>query len=874
MDKKKLRERIEPLSKEQTVYFAWRCTVLALPFLGSNGNFNYWDKKVRQKHIYSIFHVLDVCSVNYPADDAADATAAAVKAADDAAKAAAYAVNAGYAKAYTTAKAVAYAAAAAAKAADTVAKSVVYAANADYAAAAKVAKAADDAAADAAYAAAEAANGTEKKIDLESIFLKDLHTIQNNGEGGDPHKLTNLYGELMDNFQKALDAEGCLYWGRLYKSIFDAGFKWEPEKIRGRASVPKEIQEQGAASVATYLEESEVKGAVRLNEARIIILGDKGTGKTCIARRLIAPEALMTTDDESTAGVDTTLWKLKDKNINVRIWDFAGHTVTHAVHQFFLSERSLYLMVYDGRTEERNRLEYWLNHMKNYGGDSQSLILVNKRDQHCVDIPINSLKEQYPIVGFYTFSIKDDLVALKTFRNEVSGYIIDNPSWKMQEIPLNYYQVKDQLENLFENSREHITKDEFNKIAEEYDVKNIEELLKNLHFLGVSLWYRDMEEFDKLVLNPEWISHGVYKIINWVNEAKKYSLKLNDFATVFKEDGNRYPVKEHKFLFELMKRYELAYETDGEDLIIPHLLKEDRPAELPDFPVGESLMLKYESKQPLPSDPISRFIVRHNQEIKQDKNNDLVWRHGVVLEDGNGSIALVRKEDRSISVSVKGGDKTKYISVLRKTLNDIFNSYKSEKPELKYRIEQFGQLEDAPETTNPLWLSDRNICKHYNREKPYYDVNTDKDIPMAPIMNFYNIKAENVIAGGRDSQLAIDNSTHFNFYDCNISLQSGLNELSQLLTEAGNKEEAKDLENVATVLEQVETSKNKEEVKKKGIANRLKRLVDDLNNKESKLHNIVNGVKNGVSIAQDIGKGYNDIAQWVGWPQVPTPFLK
>ena len=125
-------------------------------------------------------------------------------------------------------------------------------------------------------------------------------------------------------------------------------------------------------------------------------------------RRLINPDAPMTDDNDSTGGLILRFGNWRKKISSVRIWDFAGHTVTHAVHQFFLSERCLYMMVYDGRTEERNRLEYWLNHMKNYGGDSKAIILVNKRDQHSVDIPINSLKEQYPIEGFYTFSIGDD----------------------------------------------------------------------------------------------------------------------------------------------------------------------------------------------------------------------------------------------------------------------------------------------------------------------------------------------------------------------------------------------------------------------------------------------------------------------------------
>ncbi len=105
-------------------------------------------------------------------------------------------------------------------------------------------------------------------------------------------------------------------------------------------------------------------------------------------------------------------------------------------------------------------------------------------------------------------------------------------------------------------------------------------------------------------------------------------------------------------------------------------------------------------------------------------------------------------------------------------------------------------------------------------------------------------------------------------------LQGNLNELAQLLTDGGKKEEAAELEYAAKALEQIENSKTKEDVKKKGIANRLRRLLDDLNDKESKLYNTVKGIKNGIRVAQDIAKGYNDTAQWLGLPQVPKPFLK
>src|SRR5262249_9398676 len=53
----------------------------------------------------------------------------------------------------------------------------------------------------------------------------------------------------------------------------------------------------------------------------------------------------------------------------------------HATHQFFLSKRSLYVVVASARdSEEQNRLAYWLKMVQSYGEDSPVLLVVNKID--------------------------------------------------------------------------------------------------------------------------------------------------------------------------------------------------------------------------------------------------------------------------------------------------------------------------------------------------------------------------------------------------------------------------------------------------------------------------------------------------------------
>jgi len=719
---------------------------------------------------------------------------------------------------------------------------------------------------------------SSNNLKLIESLIEDLLRIKNN----QPLKIINpkeFYGKIWLSFINTLNNEKCGYWGRVYEKIFEAGFEINIEDIERRLNVPESIKAEGAVTVAKYLENLEKEGGELLNEARIIILGEKGAGKTCLARRLINPEAPMTTIEESTPGVDTTIWQSINENLNIRVWDFAGHTVTHAVHRFFLSERCLYIMVYDGRTEERNRIEYWLDHIKNYGGDSKVIILVNKKDNHRNNIPINELKDRYSIDTLFEFSIQDDKEKLDDFRSYVLDYIKNNPAWNKQEIPKNYYKVKEELEKLFikgssECCTEKIEKKQYEEIAERFGIEDKDQLLENLHSLGISLWYKDIEGIDTLILNPEWISQGVYKVINWLNNQNKYSISLEDLKEVFAGEESRYPTEELNFIYKLLLKYELAYEAKkGGILIVPQLLQEDRPKILPDFTVGESLMLRYKAVQPLPPDTISRFIVRHNQEIKKEKGKDIVWRKGIVLKDGGNTIALVREVDRVINVSVKGDNKTEYISKLRDSINEIFNSYKSQNPELEYRVELYGLVSHE---RNELWLTENKVLGHINQNEPYFDDQTGKKIYLNEIVSIYNIQIHGNVFIGSSGITLIDNSVtnNFNFHNCTIGLQGNLNDLSQLLQEKENIEEAEELTNTASLLEKVEQCKTPEEVKKTGILSRISRMMNEFNDENSSFHSAIKKVKNGISIAQDIAKTYNDIAQWAGLPQVPTPFLK
>lgn len=874
----KVEEGLQGLEKEQVVRFTWHCAVMALPFTGSKGHFSFWGSETK-RHLYAVLSGLDangeVClSINnrsltnnvgtYIANAAyvssKDAYVAAeaaypdpnaeVNAVSDAAYAAYAAAHATYNAAYAAYTALSYAGG-----------NLAYT-TADTA----------DAAADVAYAVFDAVDATVKVGLADLFYQKLLENIKLVKQGVPISGDVSIYGDVWPNFMQALEKMGCAYWGHLYRGIIESGFQLDQEALERRLNVPNEIQERGAVAVAHYLERIEREGARRLNEARILILGDKGSGKTCVARRLIYSNAPMTTSDESTPGVETKNWVLEEDNMNVRIWDFAGHTVTHAVHRFFLSERCLYIVVLSGRNDAKN-LEYWLDHTTNYGGDSQVVILINRHDNHKVDIPVNTLKKKYKgILDVYDFSVRDDKHKLDAFRNNVRTYITTNLSWAQQQIPESDYKVKEALERIFvsgdpETGEEYISEERFRGIAEKCGATDSTDLLRNLHRLGVGLWYEELGAFKTLVLNPEWISHGVYQIVNWLSNKDRHTLqKEKDYAKIFQSNADRYPSDKYAFLSELMTHYELAFETeDHSALIVPHLLNEDQPATLPEFSPWNDLMLRYESLQPLPTNIIARFIVRHHNEIKRRYRKKLFWRHGVVLEDAEGNQAQVIEEDRTIIVSVKGNRKAVFLDRIRSTLNSIFESYKVQKPELQYQIRRLGETAKSPQQVPPLLVSEDEILRHSMNKRPIYDSLSNQDIPPADVIHMYQIQGNASFRNGDD--IREDHSTnttfHIQFKDCNVSLQGSLNALASGLDKQ-EPEEAEELRELAKALEDTEQVDNVDEVKKKGVLDRLQLFMEDLGDEGSKLNKAIKGVKRGKQLVTKLWQGYNKFAEMLG----------
>lgn len=236
-------EKLKDLPQEQVAFYAWRSALRALPFLGANGNFNFWEEEERQRALFSVIFAYDIASAAACSCDASLSNAVTVAMNDVVASTVS-----------TTASAsasVANAATNAAAAASFFSSTSTFSATAAFSVAANAVNA----------AAFSSPSSVVEKI--SKMLFNDIDGVKNGGG----ELSTEIYGPIWENFQDALKNEGCAYWGKLFEQLFSDGDIKDKEAQKKRLNVPSEISQKGAAAVADYLEAMESKATTRLEDA-------------------------------------------------------------------------------------------------------------------------------------------------------------------------------------------------------------------------------------------------------------------------------------------------------------------------------------------------------------------------------------------------------------------------------------------------------------------------------------------------------------------------------------------------------------------------------------------------------------------------------
>ena len=713
-------------------------------------------------------------------------------------------------------------------------------------------------------------------LELERLYLPDSNIRTLPAKIGNLVKLEILYlgRSCITNIPESLAN---------LKQLKEVGFEDTPLS----ETIPPEIFNQTPSQLIDYiLRNQNDNDKVILNESKMIIVGQGGVGKTSLLNRLINNTYI---DGASTEGIDIAKWNFEyeEENYELNVWDFGGQEIYHSTHQFFLTERSLYIFVWDARQEEEyGRIDYWLNTIQSFANDSPIIIVVNKCDESRKNvkvIDISDIRLRFPqVIGFHYVSCLDN-----TNINLLREQIINTS----RRLPLmqtawfsTWINVRNELEKL-SKTKNSINYNEFSVICNEYNIEKKEalSLIKYLHDLGVVLYFhKDVLLKNIIILNPEWGTDAVYKILDAqanILKDRNGILYYSDLIKIW-DDSINYPESSFPYILKLMENFQLSFTVESDNtFLVPELL-ENTDKKLPlEFLQDETLNFRY-SYSFLPAGIMTRFIVGLHNCLIDYNGSKMCWRKGAYLQYDDAYCLVKLRDgitDRYVEIKVSGKNnrnRRQFLTIVRNTFNQIHKSIPkinfSEKvlcnctPDCTYlhdfkyliKLEENGINEERCKKT--LKLID--IAKlldgiELNKERGQVDL---AKINISPVFN-------NNPVINTQAQAYNDNNLTVTIEIKNVinELQGCVNELRDEIGDDNLKIKS-DIEKVEEKIQKLDGMTSREDIIKSGTLNQIRRFLEELGDSESTSGKVIGGIKHGYSILQDIAEKYNSIAEWCG----------
>jgi GTPase SAR1 family protein len=114
---------------------------------------------------------------------------------------------------------------------------------------------------------------------------------------------------------------------------------------------PPEIVRSGKETIISYFKQLKEQKEDYLFEAKMLIVGEPGAGKTTMARKIENPDNTLPRENETTKGIDVKQYlfslkkedfpaykdfeKLENIGFRLNLWDFGGQEIYKATHRFF-----------------------------------------------------------------------------------------------------------------------------------------------------------------------------------------------------------------------------------------------------------------------------------------------------------------------------------------------------------------------------------------------------------------------------------------------------------------------------------------------------------------------------------------------------------
>jgi small GTP-binding protein len=344
-------------------------------------------------------------------------------------------------------------------------------------------------------------------------------------------------------------------------------------------ALPPEIVKQGTQAVVAYLRER-LQDSQRQWVSKLLVVGEGGVGKTCMLRSLRGEPFVQ---QDTTHGIEIQSLDLAHPTeagvaMQLNTWDFGGQEIYHATHQFFLTNRSLFLLAWNARHGfEQGKLYYWLDTIQAKAPESPVLLIATHIDQRDADLPLTELRRKYPQIVDHCEISNETGKGIHRLRQAIADAAAKLPL--MGEIwPTTWLNAANALRSLPEKYK-YVTPQKLWDFMAKHKVADISKpvLARWLHELGEILYFQNNEELNNIViLKPQWVTQYISKVLESEAVINSFGIFTRDCMDQLWHDLA--PSMRDHFL-SLMERFDLSYRTleDRDKSLVVERLPFDPP---------------------------------------------------------------------------------------------------------------------------------------------------------------------------------------------------------------------------------------------------------------------------------------------------------
>jgi len=450
---------------------------------------------------------------------------------------------------------------------------------------------------------------------------------------------------------------------------------------------PPEVMAQGAEAILAYLRARAAQPPTRQWGSKLLIVGEATVGKTSLANRLTGKP--YDPDEGQTHGVHVDPLLIPhptepDVTMELRMWDFGGQLEYRATQRFYLTDRSLFVLVWNSRARWRDgKVTAWLDVIAARAPHSPVLIVATHGDEPSAATLPSDLPERYPqIKGMFTIDSASGsgMDALQdALRQEAAGLPLMGRTW-----PAAWAKAGAEVLALPGNAAtaRQVWKCMTDAGVPEEQAQQV--IARCLHDLGDIVYFADDPELSqRVILHPTWLDKRISDVLDSPDVAHRRGVLSRAERERLWGDLDDPDLNDR--LIRMMERFDLGYRigdaetSDGVALIVERL-DDARPARIRDRweqvgrdPEIREIGIAYRLKSRQAGIP-TWFIAREHR-----FTTDMHWSHGTLLHDrdqDHPAWALLVDDGRdqpTIELRVRSRFPVRFLSVLAEAFEQILS---------------------------------------------------------------------------------------------------------------------------------------------------------------------------------------------------------